>query len=300
MALAISVQPVDTASVDGTQYVFTITVTGETGTLVYTWTEYTTPQRSDPTPIGTNSSTLTIAAPGNPGVNKWYDCVVHDDTDSVTSDLAEKIAVPDAANISPTSIAIGDCQSTIIRADILNQGHDGARFFRWERDEGSGYVNETEYAVTTVDNPGDDITEYLLITTTDTSKNGWTYRLSASYDLVNADTIGTFTLTVAASGVQLAARDVTVDTGTPAVLDWFISSCSSATFAWLKGVTTIAGETGETLAFPSAVAADAATYTIKSTNSAGERSASADLVVNDPALDAGGGRRRFYAGNQAY
>jgi len=299
MALTISVQPSDVASVDGTSYAFTITVTGAVGTIVYTWTEYTDATRSDPTPIGTNSSTLTIAAPGNVGISKWYDCVVKDDETSVTSDLVSKVPIPEAGTVTPTDPSVHDCANVVFTGTAINNGVDNAIYVKWFEDDGVGLPQPiTTWVIVTPDSPGENYTHGIVVVST--GKDGYTYQMRTSYDQFNSDTTGITTLTVTNARASLRAHPVTVDVGDPVTLAWFVSSCSSVTFAWLKGVTTIAGETSDTLTFPSVAASDASSYTIKATNTAGTVTATSTLTVNDPATDPGGGRRRFFVGNQAY
>jgi hypothetical protein len=112
--------------------------------------------------------------------------------------------------------------------------------------------------------------------------------------IVNAGGIVTSnsaTLTVNAAAVAPSfttqPTGQTVTAGTSVTLTAAASGSPAPTYQWKKGGTDIAGATGATLAFNSATAYDAGTYTVVATNSAGSvTSNAASLAVN--ALDTSG------------
>jgi len=302
MSVTITSQPSDVTPVDGQAYSISVTATGN-GTLKYDWFRYGEEFGGAATPVGTDNFKITIASPGDPGFTWWYECVItDDDPGSVTTRRAKKLPTPDASSISNANPSMNDCDSILITGTVLRYGIDTGIFYKWQRDEGSGWIDETGWQIQ-LGLGGADMVIPLVITTDNTvTKNGWKYRLMVSYDQINTDVSPTATLTVTAGLAKLATDGIslTIDVGNPLVLALFVSSCSPVTFAWLKGATTLVGEVGDTLTIDPVAASDTGVYTLKATNSGfGEAATSRVVTVNDPATNFFANRRRFYAGNQA-
>ena len=277
VAPTISAQPQSATVTAGTGVTFSVAASG-TAPLSYQW-------RKDGTNLaGATTNTCSLAGAQSSDAGS-YTVVVTNTAGSVTS--AAAILTVNPAVVAPTisaqptsrSVTVGSSTSFTVAATGTAPLTD-----QWQRSTNSGSTwsnlsNDTTHSGVT--------TLTLSVGATTTGMSGNQFRCVVA-NSANSATSNAATLTVSAAVVAPAIttppQNLTVSSGTSASFSVSASGTGPLAYQWLKGGSPIAGAINSSYSIASAQSADAGSYSVTVSNSAGSvTSSAATLTVQAPA-----------------
>ncbi|MBS0662520.1 MAG: immunoglobulin domain-containing protein [Verrucomicrobia bacterium] len=223
---------------------------------------------------GATGATLTLGSVQNSDAGS-YTVVASNSAGSVTSSAATlTVQAAPPVNTPPSITAQPSSQSAVAGNSVtFSVGASGnpAPAFQWQFN-GAAITGATGSTLTLASVQAADAGSYRVVVTN-----------SAGSVTSNAATLAVQAATVAPS-ISSQPTSQTVTTGASVTFSVAASGVPSPAYLWLKDGTAIPGATGSSFTIASAGAADAGSYAVQVTNSAGSvTSAVATLTVNAPA-----------------
>jgi uncharacterized repeat protein (TIGR02543 family) len=266
-APVITVQPVAQSIVSGKNATFSVTVSG-TDPISYQWQKNGSNLSDGGNISGSTTATLTISNPQATDAGSYSVIVINNVGSTESNAVSLTVNSLPSIETQPSAQTVNTGQSASFSVAVT--GGTPPYSYQWKK--GSTTINGANGATLTINNAQ--------------TADAGSYSVVITDSAGNSVTSNTVTLTVnSLPSIEAQPTAQTVNTGQKASFSVVATGGTPPySYQWEKGSTTISGATGATLTINNAQTADAGSYSVVITDSAGNSvtSTPATLTVNTP------------------